>query len=297
MSVTEDLQIAPRLLSALMGEDAWLLLVRAVAWLDPNTLLDGRDRAGIDFDYDAEDDLTVGLHVCRECFPTVYAGALQLQWQSASERTLLRYLLEGINTHLVAPLHDLDELRYGPPMAFCGVSLPTLEPEDEGNPPWDRLLPVFALFGLRAGSDEGSNVAYAAAKALLLSLQDRSEAFYQDLVNLLLWMFSSSGNTAVDYTQEDFWENGYDTASWTPDDVTLINEINHEAQEVIASAYRALDVLDNTPMLLRAFSRNIKAALKAVQQRWKGKSNGHFIPFSDDDAAVVSRCARWPVCS
>jgi hypothetical protein len=296
MSAAEDLMLVPRLLAALMTGDARLLLVRAVAWLDPNTLLDGRDRTGIDFDYDAEDDLTVGLHVCRECFPTVYASVLQLPWQSADERTIQRYLLEGINTHLVAPLHDLDELRYGPPIAFCGVSLPTLEPEDEDNPPWDRLLPVFALFGLSAGSDEGSNVAYAAAKALLVSLQERSEAFYQDLVNLLLWMFSCSGNTAVDYTQEDFWENGYDTSSWTLDDITLINEINQEAQEVIASTCRALDVLNNNPMLIRAFSRNIKAALKAIQKRWKGKSNGHFITFSDDDAAAVSRCAHWPVC-
>lgn len=296
MSAAEDLGIIPAVLSALMGADARLLLVRAVAWLDPNTLIDTRNQTDIDFDYDAEDELTVGLHVCRECFPTVYAGVLQLQWQSADERTIQHYLLQGINTHLVTPLHDLDELRFGPPMDFCGVNLSTLEPEDEDRPPWDRLLPMFALFGLSSGSDEGSDIAYAAAKALLISLENRPEAFYQDLVNLLLWMFSCSGNTAVDYTQEDFWENGYDTPSWTVDDVALINEINQEACDVIASACRAMDVLESNPTLRRALSRNSEAALKAVRKRWKGKPNGHFITFSDDDAAAVSRCARWPEC-
>jgi len=296
MNAIHELTLASGLLSALMIDHPRLLLIRAVAWLDPNTLIHGQTRPDIDFDYDAEDDLTVGLHICRECFPAVYAGALQLQWQEAGERAIRRYLLEGINAHLVEPLQTLDELRYGPTINFCGVALQTLEPDDEDDPPWDRLLPVFRVFGLAPGTTENADAAAAAAKVLVASLAGRPADVYQDLVNLLAWMFACSGNTAVDYTQEDFWENGYDMPSWTLDDITLINEINQEAHELITSASRALDRLDTDPTLLDIFRRNIKATLKAVHKRWKGKSHGRYVPFSDDDAAAVSRCAQWPEC-
>ncbi len=219
MAALADLQAAPLLLSALMSDDPRLQLVNAIAWLDPARLTEREsDPRYIDFDYDAEDDLSVGLYICRECFPAVYAGAVQLQWQGVDERAIGRYLMQGINPQLTVPVQSLDELRYGPPVAFCGVSLPVQEPEDIDQLPYDQLLPVFALFGLSVDEDRSDDVeqaAYAAARVLVESLNARAESVYQDLANLLTWMFSMSGNTAVDYTAEAFWENGYETAEWS----------------------------------------------------------------------------------
>ena len=104
MAALTDLYSAPLLLSVLMGSDARLMLISAIAWLDPDSLIrPSPDPRYIDFDYDAEDDLTVALHVCRTCFTDVFAGASQLQLQGAQEFLVARFLLEGINSHLVAP--------------------------------------------------------------------------------------------------------------------------------------------------------------------------------------------------
>lgn len=209
MAALADLQNSPVLLSALMDSDPRLALVNAIAWLDPATLTQGAaDPRYIEFDYDAEEPLTIGLHVCRECFPIVYAGAIQLQWQGADERTIERFILEGMGAYLVVPPQVLEELRYGPSVDFCGLYLNTLEPEDADNPPFDQLLPLFGLFGLTAGGDEPDEVqstVFIVAKVLVQSHTTRRESVYIDLANLLTWMFSFSGNTAIDYTEEAFW--------------------------------------------------------------------------------------------
>ena len=301
MAALTDLQVAPLLLSALMSDDPRLQLVNAIAWLDPARLTEREsDPHDIDFDYDAEDDVSVGLYICRECFPAVYAGAVQLQWQGLDERAIGRYLLHGINAQLVVPVQSLDELRYGPPVAFCGVSLPMFEPEDTDQFSYDQLLPLFALFGLSADEDRPDAVeqaAYAAARVLIESLTARAEPIYQDLAHLLTWLFSTSGNTAVDYTAEVFWENGYDTAEWSPADIALINEINGEAQALIASALNAVQALDEDNALRQAFSRNVKAVLNAVRKTLKKGNPDHARTRHTNgavDPAAFIRHARWP---
>jgi len=301
MAALTDLQHAPMLLSTLMGSDPRLLLVRAVAWLVPDTLTSHpSDPRYIDFDYDAEDEFAVGMYVCRQCFPVVYAGVIQLQWQGATERTLERYLLEGISAQLVVPLQDLDELRYGPPIDFCGVYLHLLEAEDADNPPYNRLLPIFAHFGLREGGDESADVqdvALLTGRVLIHSLNERNARVYQDLSNLLMWMFSLSGNTAVDYTTEAFWENGYDMPQWSADDLALINDINQEAHDLIDSAFNALTLLEMDTDVCRAFTRNVKAVSNAVRKTLTHKENTHarIRPIGGDpDPATFALYARWP---
>lgn len=244
--------------------------------------------------------MTVGLYICRECFPTVYAGAIQLQWRGADERAIGRYLLQGINAQLTVPVQSLDELRYGPPVAFCGVSLPAFEPEDTDQFLYDQLLPVFALCGLSADADMPDDVeqaAYVAARVLVESLTVRAESVYQDLANLLTWLFSTSGNTAVDYTAEAFWENGYDTAEWSLNDIALINEINREAQVLVASALNAVQALDEDKPLRQAFSHNVKVVLNAVRKTFKKGNPDHArTRYTSDaiDPAAFIRFARWP---
>lgn len=301
MAALADLQNSPVLLSALMDSDPRLALVNAIAWLDPATLTQGAaDPRYIEFDYDAEEPLTIGLHVCRECFPIVYAGAIQLQWQGADERTIERFILEGMGAYLVVPPQVLEELRYGPSVDFCGLYLNTLEPEDADNPPFDQLLPLFGLFGLTAGGDEPDEVqstVFIVAKVLVQSLTTRRESVYIDLANLLTWMFSFSGNTAIDYTEEAFWENGYDTAEWTLSDVALIDDINREAHEHVTSAFRAMNALESDLDLRRAFTRNIKAVTNAIHKYQQQKGTDNARPHrqrGDPDAAPFTRYARWP---
>jgi len=292
MAALAELHAASGLLAHLMIDDPRLLLVNAIAWLDPSSLLNSRPNPRYsEFDYDAEDELTVGLYVTRACFPAVYAGAVQLQWQRTDEHRIGRYIVDEISRNLVCSIHSLDELRYGPPVEFHGIDL-TAPEADAVNP---RLLPVFALFGLSVDGDNANDVqhtAFLTAKVLVESLMSRTEPIYQDMSNLLLWMFAMSGNTALDYTMEAFWENGYDTASWTPDDIALINAINLEARELIASADNALMLLNQDTELRTAFVRNVKNVLKAVRGSLSKGDSTH--AHREPDSAAFVRYARWP---
>jgi len=112
-----------------------------------------------------------------------------------------------------------------------------------------------------------------------------------------MWMFSLSGNTAVDYTAEAFWENGYDMPQWSADDITLINDINQEAHDLIASALNALASLETDSALFRALTRNVKAVLNAVRKMLTHKENSdaRTRPIGGDpDPATFARYARWP---
>lgn len=296
MAALADLQAVPGLLAYLMSSDPRLLLINAVAWLDPSILTDlPRHSRYIEFDYDAEDDLAVGLHVARECFPAVYGGAVQLQWHGADNHRIRRYLVDGISRDLVVPVHSLDELHYGPPVEFYGVDLSSTDTADAVPHLYDRLSPMFAPFGLNIDRDESRdipNTAFLTAKVLVESLTIRSEPCYADVCNLLGWMFSMSGNTAIDYTMEAFWENGYDSAGWTPDEVEFINALNLEAAELRLSAERALTALEDDDPLRTAFIRNVKNVLKPIRRlQQKGKSTRGR---SNPDPATFTRYAHWP---
>ncbi len=302
MAALIDLYSAPLLLSALMGGDARLMLVSAIAWLDPDSLIrPPPDSRYIDFDYDAEEDLMVGLHVCRTCFPDVFAGANQLQLQGAQELLVARYLLEGINAHLVAPLTHLEDLRYGPPLEYYGIDFEAWASDDNDSELDARLLTILNAFGLALDGDDSRQAhqnALDAAKLLVESLIGRSETLYNDLSNLLLGLFSMSGNTAIDWTLDAFWENGFDFPEWSPEDIDLINEINREAQEFIASSERALQALVEDSELCQVFNHNVKKALKLLDKQDKQKGrNTHAYSRNGDNVTgptILARRITWP---
>lgn len=301
MAALNDLYCAPLVLSTLMGSDARLILVRAIAWLDPDSLIrPSPDPRYIDFDYDAEDDLTIGLYVCRTCFPDVFASVNQLQLQGAHEFLVARYLLEGINSHLVAPLTYLEDLRYGPPVEYYGIDFEAWASDDNDSEPDPRLLTILNTFGLTLDgnvSRQANQNAFDAAKLLVEALSGRPETIYDDLSNLLLWLFSMSGNTAIDWTLDSFWENAFDYPEWSSDDIDLINEINREAQEFIASSERALQALSEHAELRQVFNRNVTKALRLLDKQNNQKGRKTNACHNNRDAAGPTALARritWP---
>ena len=213
---------------------------------------------------------------------------------------LRRYLLEGINTHLLIPIDDLSWLSYGPPVEFHGIILSPLDARDMESSPYNEMLPVFALFGLTANQDDldtEMDRALCAARLLDHTLQERPESIYRDLAKLLQWMFSFSGNTAIDYVEEAFWEMGAEYADWDEEDIAMINEINQEAKEFMNSAMDALHQLKSDPTLRKALNRNIKAVFAAIDKKSKQKgqttrANAYY--FNTDECAALNQCARWP---
>src|SRR5579871_3169245 len=115
LSMMNDLQAAHALLNTAMLNHPAQTLANVVAWLDPVTLnREVGDGGDVNYDaYEEGDYFTPALEICRQCFPEVYTQTCQLMWQGADEYTLERHLISGINTHLVAPLEDLEQIGYG----------------------------------------------------------------------------------------------------------------------------------------------------------------------------------------
>jgi hypothetical protein len=295
MAPVADLLIAPLLLALLCGNDPKQALVQAIAWFDPASLNEPASDETIDFDYDAEDEMTVGLFICRRCFPSVYAGANGLLLHGAHERDVTRYLLHGINAHLLMPVQSLEDARYGPPLECCGIDAELLTEGDELDHPMHRARPLFTLFGVSLtdiSSASRWSTATTAVHILRVSLKERPEVVYQDLFWLLGWLFSASGNTLVDWSQGDLWESGAEMPEWTPEEVEFLNELALEAREIMAGVWRGIDALEQDASLRRTLVRNIHHLYRQLDRKGK-KTNARF-SVSDADSRALARRVIWP---
>lgn len=294
MATLTDLQTTPLLLSCLFGNDPKQSLIQALAWFDPISLNEPLSPDD-DFDAYAEDEITVGLHICRACFPAVFAGANALLMQNAPEPIIKQYLCEGMNAHLVTGITSLEEARYGPPLECYGIDATLLSEGDEPNHPMHRTTAIFSLLGIRFEDttwEGGWSRARTASQVLQLSLESRRESVYQDLALLLAWLFSTSGNSLVDWSQEEMWESGAEMPAWSPDEVEFVNEMTREAQEMMIGVWRGLTRFEQEATLRQAFARNLKFVFTQLDS--KGKKKNACTYLTDAQCATLARRVKWP---
>jgi len=236
----------------------------------------------------------VGLHVCRACFPDLYAGANALLMQGWPERELARFICEGINAQLVTPIESLEALRYGPPLECYGVDPTLLAEVDEPEHLIYRSQAIYALFGLAIDSDDMDgdwSGARLAVDILHHSLEQQSTSDYNDLDALLSWMFSASGNSLVDWSQEAMWESGADYPDWSPEDIAFVNDMTREAQAIMHAAESGLILLENDTTLRKALRRNIRAIYKHIERREKRNARTYL---TDDECGAIAQHLTWP---
>ncbi len=262
-----DLLAVQIFLSCTLLTDPRLALASVTAWLDPVYLMgDVEDTV----DLDEADDVRVALQICRACFPQAYAEANQLLWQGADEFTLRRYVLDGINAGLVAPLDDLEQVRYGPPIEGMGLCLDDPEFRDA----FPDLADVLADFGLDPEDGLADfQVAQQIARHLADSLEETAKPALMNIAHLLNWLFSMSGNTLVDMSMEDIWDSGMDMPDWTPDDVAFVNEMTREARQILDAATAGEKVLHADPTLRAAFRQNIDRVKQALHRQGTRRSH------------------------
>jgi hypothetical protein len=247
MNILIDLQTG---LAAAMLQDTALALANCAAWLDP-VLLAESDTDLPYADYGEEDDLAYALQVCRDCFPDVYADVVQRLWLGDSQAQLSRILCAEVSRFLVAPLHNLEQVKYGVPFEALG-----LDPGDPDFPAqYPHLARVTQWFGADGFADEARDIAAVLIQDLARCGDQGNHA---DLARLLGWLSGSTGNTLVDRTDEMLWESGIEPPAWTPEDVQFINDVQTEANQVVAAALRALDLLENHPAWAEALQHNVR---------------------------------------
>lgn len=259
-------------LSAALTADPLLLLASAVATFDPYWNMPDDD------EYDP-DPLETALHVTREAFPDVYAEAIEQLRLGAVYADVDRLICKAITARGI-PLDDLYMMSWGIPLQACGAELT----EPEFYEAHVDLLPVLALFGIVPPDDEAHPFivperAYDIGRALALHLLEQNDSTLRQVGWLLGWLFSCTGNSLVDCSDEAL--NDFDPLAWSKENVDFAIEMITEADEIMGDAMAGLQHLLAIPSLRSALQRNIAIAQqkgmageRRTEFEWTGTDSG-----------------------
>ncbi|MBE2271638.1 MAG: hypothetical protein IAE80_25620 [Anaerolinea sp.] len=239
-------------LAEALTADPLLLLASAVATFDPFwNAFDAQD-----IDYDA-DPLHIALQVTRGAFPDIYAEAVERLRASANYPTMDRLLCTAISAKGI-PLDDLETIGWGIPLSAVGVDLE----DPEFYAVHADLLPILAPFGIELPDSEAYSIdvpecVYTTGRAIAASLHEQTDPALRQVGWLFGWLFSCTGNSLVDYTDELLSE--IPPLSWSAEDVAFAIELIEEADGILRDMQAGIEALKDAPDLMALLERNIQA--------------------------------------
>lgn len=261
-----DLLQTYALLASGLRDDPLLCLASSVVWLDPMW-----QDADEDWDVPHDEDGTLGiaLMVTRKAFPDVYIEAIQAIRQGASYPDLDRLICTAISTHGI-PLENLEWIGFGIPLPAYGTVLD--DPEFYTAHPDTK--PVLECFGISPEPNpyhiDVPECAYTAGRFIAADLQSHDDERFRQIGWLMHWLFSSSGNSSVDYDYETMCE--FQPLSWEADDLAFAIEIIEEADGIMADALAGLAFLTSQTELMKALQHNVRRIYRVLAKS-KGKSH------------------------
>lgn len=250
---------------ALTG-DPLLLMASAVAAFDPfwNTF----DADDIDYDCDL---LQIALQVTRGAFPDIYAEAIEQLRAGDSYSDMDQLLCKAITAKGI-PLDDLDSIGWGVPLSAVGVDLE----DPEFYAVHNDLLPLLAPFGIAIPEGAVYSVdvpecVYFAGRGIAVSLTDHTDPALRQVGWAFAWMFSCTGNSLIDQTNETLAE--IPPLSWSAGDVAFAIELIEEAEGILRDVLAGIETLKASPELRAAVDRNIAHLYRELKK--KGKLDEH----------------------
>ena len=279
MSALDDLQATTALLTQAMAHDAVLSLALAATWLDP---LHFSERDYADALYGHEEDpqalMLFATGMARECSRMLYVDLLEGLRQGWTFSEFDTAFCEGIKREYpYIPLDSIYDVIYGVPLEFYGLE--QTEPDFLVNHPdfaavlggYFSVQPVRKAHYLdddeEAISSEDMEAACKIARPIIDSLIKQDRQPYADLALLLMYLFSISHNTLVDYTTDEYWDGGWEPLEWEMDKLEIADEACDQARIVIEGAYRAVEVLQTEQDVHAALVANIRAVQTALERK------------------------------
>lgn len=250
-------------LAVALTTDSLLLLASTVAVLDPFW-----DDFEDEIDYET-DPLTIALQVTRGAFPDLYADAIERMRAGAPYAELDRLLCRGISAKGI-PIDDLETIGWGIPLVALGVELE----DPEFYAVHSDLLPILAPFGVEIPEGETYRIdvpegIYQVGSAIAHSLHEQTDLALQQVGWLLGWLFSCTGNSLVDYSDEMLGE--IQPLSWSKEDIAFAVEMIEEANGILRDAMAGLDILKTIPDLMAVLECHVTTLSRELKQ--KGKLN------------------------
>lgn len=279
MNIHDYLQQASQVNQALI-RDPQTLLALTVAWLDPLAILKDQDILAkeelADYHY-AGDQMGEGLYVTRHCFPDIYARTISKTRAGMSLRKVLAFINDEIERQTGIPTSQFEEgyaYAYGIPMPWYGFEIDDPDFREHYDDEWHLI----ELFGRQIDEEKESyantidlpdNI-WSIAYVLRWSLWDyRDRSLHKTLMHAISYVFSCSGNSSVDFSNEVGHE--FQPLQWIPKDVEFAKVICQEAEDIMLSAHIGLQNIHD-PAIENTLRQKIEVASKCVQARLdKGK--------------------------
>lgn len=248
-------------LAVALTADPLLLLASTAATFDPFW-----DDFEEDIDYET-DPLTIALQVTRGAFPDLYADAIERLRAGAPYAELDRLLCAGISAKGI-PLDDLEAIGWGIPLVALGIDLE----DPEFYTVHSDLLPILAPFGIDAPEGETYRIdvpdgIYQIGSAIARSLHEQVDPLVQQAGWLFGWLFSCTGNSLVDATDEMLSE--LQPLTWDPEDIAFAIEMIEEADGIMRDAMAGLEILKTTTDFRAALDHHIATLSRELKQKGK----------------------------
>jgi hypothetical protein len=272
MSVIEELQLTTAGLARGIAQDTTLGLALAAVWLDP---LMFSQASILDDLYGNEEDpeslMRFALNVARDCSSRLYvemAHGLRQGWTFDQMGRAFCASLKHLYPHI--PLNSLYAMSYGIPLEFCGLQ--QTEPEFATNHPGlagvlERFFDVHPVLRecyrpedeTYAIEEEQFYSVCQIARPIINSLIAEDRQPYADIALMAMYLFSMTGNSLLDISDEDYWDSGFEPMMWEPEHLETANVACQQAHIVLDAVDRALMVLDTQPDIAKALLENIAA--------------------------------------
>lgn len=279
--------------------DPQTLLALTVAWIDPLSIL--KDQAVLEEEeladyYYAGDRVGESIYVTRNCFPDIYASAINKLRKGMPSREVLDFIDTAIEKQTGIVVSEYDEghaYAYGIPLQWYGFDMNDSEFYNEHEDEWH----LASLFGIYLEEDpqydylkdlKGPDDSWSVAYTLKWSLwEHRHSPLHETLMNAIAYVFACSGNSSVDCSYNIGCE--FHPLQWTPDEVAFATVISREASEVMQSALIGLNNVYD-PAIEACLRQNIQLASQKIRHlKDKGEDIRELI--TDDTANPLN--IRW----
>ncbi|MBZ0277378.1 MAG: hypothetical protein K8I60_14630 [Anaerolineae bacterium] len=252
-------------LATATNADPLLCLAHAASWLDP---LWRDDEDEWDLPGDEDGTLYSALRTLRRAFPDIYCDSLLALRRGVSYAELDSLICQAVQGQGI-PLENLEWLPFGIPLPAYGVVLD----DPDFYTTYPDVIPVLQCFGITPEPNPYHitvpDYAYIAGKLIATDLHDHTDVRWRHIAWLLGWLFSCTGNSAVDFDVEMM--ESMQPLAWDTDDIAFAREIIDEADSIMADVATSLAWVGQQPTVLDALTTNIRKVY-----RKKGKNHARY---------------------
>lgn len=272
------------------SDDPLLALSSAYAWLDPlavPAILNDVEEEAL-----AECEMSRAVLVLRDCFPETYIRVIGTVRHHHTWQSVQHLIISAVNQHILGPgIQTIEELGFYIPYESTAVALFDTTFDSYKDSFKQLVQDILGWFKVTYDAETGSLdechywEAGTAAEVLAISLRGLDNQHAADLAMLLEWVFSRTGNTLADCTDEELADSGLPYPEWSCSDIELHNEVQAEAYAIVEQAERGYQMITSCPDLIQCVIKNAQKTLAAVKKWQEGQAYHEFQRYAPGLAA------------